>query len=118
NQRETTVLWDRVTGKPLHPAIVWQDRRTAAVTEGLEAQGHEPAVQAATGLVLDPYFSASKIAWLLDHIDGARGRADRGELCAGTIDAWLIWNLTGGARFATDVTNASRTSLFGLSDLA
>ena len=117
NQRETTVLWDRATGRPLHRAIVWQDRRTAALTEGLEAQGHEPAVQVATGLVLDPYFSASKIAWLIDRTD-SRARAEAGELCAGTIDAWLIWNLTGGNRFVTDVTNASRTSLFGLSDLS
>lgn len=116
NQRETIVLWDRVTGKPLHHAIVWQDRRTADVTEGLEAEGHEPAVQAATGLVLDPYFSASKIAWLLDETD-ARFPAEAGELCAGTIDAWLIWNLTGGGRFVTDVTNASRTSLFSLNEL-
>ena len=118
NQRETTVLWDPDTGKPLHHAIVWQDRRTASVTEGLEANGHEPAVQAATGLVLDPYFSASKIAWLLDHVDGARARAETGDLCAGTIDAWLIWNLTGGRRFVTDVTNASRTSLLSLNALA
>ena len=118
NQRETTVLWDRATGAPLHRAIVWQDRRTAAVTDGLRAAGHEPAVQAETGLVLDPYFSASKIAWLLDHVDGARARAEAGELCAGTIDAWLMFNLTGGQRFVTDVTNASRTALFGLSDLA
>ncbi len=118
NQRETTVLWDRVSGRPLHRAIVWQDRRTAPVTDALKAAGHEPAVQAETGLVLDPYFSASKIAWLLDHVDGARARAEAGQLCAGTIDAWLMWNLTGGASFVTDVTNASRTSLFGLSDLS
>jgi glycerol kinase len=118
NQRETTVLWDRATARPLHRAIVWQDRRTAAVTEALQARGHEAAVQAATGLVLDPYFSASKIAWLLDHIDGARARAERGELCAGTIDAWLMFNLTGDRRFVTDVTNASRTALFGLDELA
>ncbi|WP_282008575.1 glycerol kinase GlpK [Brevundimonas aveniformis] len=117
NQRETTLLWDRATGAPLHRAIVWQDRRTAPVTDALKAAGHEPVVQAETGLVLDPYFSASKIAWLLDHVDGARARAEAGELCAGTIDAWLMFKLTGGARFVTDVTNASRTSLFGLSDL-
>jgi glycerol kinase len=118
NQRETTVLWDRQTGEPLHRAVVWQDRRTAALTEGLEAAGHEPEVQAATGLVLDPYFSASKIAWLLDHVEGARSRAQAGELCAGTIDAWLMFRLTGGRRFVTDVTNASRTSLFDIQDLA
>jgi glycerol kinase len=118
NQRETAVLWDRATGRPLHRAIVWQDRRTAAVTDALKAAGHEPQVQAETGLVLDPYFSASKIAWLLDQVEGARARAEAGELCAGTIDAWLMFNLTGGAAFVTDVTNASRTSLFGLTDLA
>jgi len=118
NQRETTVLWDRSTGRPLHRAIVWQDRRTAALTEALQARGHEAAVQAATGLVLDPYFSASKIAWLLDHVEGARARAEAGDLCAGTIDAWLMFNLTGGDRFVTDVTNASRTALFSLGDLA
>ncbi|MBN8551895.1 MAG: glycerol kinase GlpK [Caulobacterales bacterium] len=117
NQRETTVLWDRATGAALHRTIVWQDRRTAAVTEALVAQGHEPTVRAETGLVLDPYFSASKIAWLLDHVDGARARAEAGDLCAGTIDAWLMFNLTGAKRFVTDVTNASRTSLFGLNDL-
>lgn len=117
NQRETTVLWERATGRPLHRAIVWQDRRTADVTAALAEAGHEPAVQAATGLVLDPYFSASKIAWLLDQVPGARGRAETGELCAGTIDAWLMFRLTNGARFVTDATNASRTSLFGLSEL-
>jgi glycerol kinase len=117
NQRETTVLWDRKSGKPLHRAIVWQDRRTADVCDGLRKQGLEAKVQDATGLVLDPYFSASKIAWLLDHVEGARDRAKRGELACGTIDAWLIWNLTGGEVHATDVTNASRTSLFGLREL-
>ena len=114
NQRETTVLWERATGRPLHRAIVWQDRRTADVTERLRAAGHEEAVRAATGLVLDPYFSATKIAWLLDAVPGARERAARGELCAGTIDAFLLFRLSGGAAFVTDVTNASRTSLFGL----
>jgi glycerol kinase len=117
NQRETTVLWDKATGKPLHKAIVWQDRRTAAFCDALRAQGLEPVIQQATGLVLDPYFSASKISWLLDHVDGARARADRGELLAGTIDTWLIWNLTGGRDHVTDATNASRTSLLGLNDL-
>jgi glycerol kinase len=118
NQRETTVLWDRATGEPLHRAIVWQDRRTADVCRALRDQGREPSVQEETGLVLDPYFSASKIAWLLDHVDGARARADRGELCAGTIDSWLIFKLTGGRAHVTDVTNASRTSLLGLDGLA
>ncbi|HWE45429.1 MAG TPA: glycerol kinase GlpK [Caulobacteraceae bacterium] len=117
NQRETTVLWDRSTGEPLHRAIVWQDRRTANVCAALRERGLEPKVQDATGLVLDPYFSASKIAWLLDHVDGARERSARGELCAGTIDSWLMFKLTGGRVHATDVTNASRTSLFGLTSL-
>ncbi len=114
NQRETTVLWERETGLPLHHAIVWQDRRTAAETDRLKAEGLEEIVQARTGLVLDPYFSATKIAWLLDDVPEARFRAERGELCAGTIDAFLIHRLTGGASFVTDVTNASRTSLVGL----
>ncbi|HEY0052687.1 MAG TPA: glycerol kinase GlpK, partial [Caulobacteraceae bacterium] len=118
NQRETTVLWERATGKPLHKAIVWQDRRTADVCERLRAEGHEAAVEAATGLVLDPYFSATKIAWLLDAVPGARTRAEAGELCAGTIDAYLIFRLTGGARFVTDATNASRTLLAGLEERA
>lgn len=118
NQRETTVLWERATGRPLHRAIVWQDRRTADVCERLQAGGHEAAVRAATGLVLDPYFSATKIAWLLDAVPGARARAARGELCAGTIDAYLIHRLTGGRSFLTDASNASRTSLFGLETLA
>ena len=117
NQRETTVLWDRKTGEPLHRAIVWQDRRTANVCAALRERGLEPKIQDATGLVLDPYFSASKIAWLLDHVDGARERAARGELCAGTIDCWLMFKLTGGRVHASDVTNASRTSLFGLESL-
>ena len=117
NQRETTVLWERETGRPLHRAIVWQDRRTAELTERLATEGQEPAVQAETGLVLDPYFSASKIAWLLDRVEGARERAARDELCAGTVDAFLMFRLTGGTRFVTDVTNASRTSLFSLKGL-
>jgi glycerol kinase len=117
NQRETTVLWDRKTGAPLHKAIVWQDRRTADVCAKLRDQGLEARVQQETGLVLDPYFSATKIAWLLDKVDGARDRAARGELCAGTIDSWLMFRLTGGRAHLTDVTNASRTSLFGLDSL-
>jgi glycerol kinase len=114
NQRETTVLWDRKTGTPLYNAIVWQDRRTAQLCADLKAAGHEAMVQAQSGLLLDPYFSASKLKWLLDTIPGARERAKRGELAFGTIDAWLVWNLTGGAVHATDVTNASRTMLFNI----
>lgn len=114
NQRETAVIWDAATGEPLHRAIVWQDRRTADVTARLAAAGHEPMVQAATGLILDPYFSASKFAWLLDAVPGARERCERGEVRLGTIETWLIWKLTGGARHLTDATNASRTSLMDL----
>ncbi|MGZ8364237.1 MAG: glycerol kinase GlpK [Caulobacteraceae bacterium] len=114
NQRETVVIWDRATGEPIHPAIVWQDRRTAEVCERLRAEGAEARVTAITGLLLDPYFSATKIAWLLDHVEGARARAERGELIAGTIDTWLAWKLTGGAVHATDATNASRTLLFDI----
>ena len=114
NQRETTLLWDRKTGAPLYNAIVWQDRRTAQLCADLKAAGHEVLVQAQSGLLLDPYFSASKLKWLLDTIPGARDRARRGELAFGTIDAWLIWNLTGGAVHATDATNASRTLLFNI----
>ena len=115
NQRETAVIWDAATGEPLHRAVVWQDRRTADATARLAAAGHEPAVQAATGLILDPYFSASKFAWLLDAVPGARERCGRGEVKLGTIETWLIWKLTGGARHVTDATNASRTSLMDLS---
>ncbi|GAA0870724.1 glycerol kinase GlpK [Brevundimonas basaltis] len=114
NQRETSVVWDAATGEPLHRAIVWQDRRTAEATSTLAAAGHEPMVQAATGLILDPYFSASKFAWLLDAAPGARERAARGEVKLGTIETWLIWKLTGGASHVTDATNASRTSLMDL----
>jgi glycerol kinase len=114
NQRETIVLWDRKSGKPLHKAIVWQDRRTAEICAGLKAQGLEPDFTAKTGLLLDPYFSGTKLAWLLDHVKGARGRAEKGELCAGTIDTFLIWRLTGGKVHATDATNASRTLLFNI----
>ena len=114
NQRETTVVWDRTTGKPIHNAIVWQDRRTADVCSVLRADGLEPAVQSKTGLLLDPYFSATKIAWILDHVDGARARAEAGELAFGTIDCFLLWRLTGGAVHATDATNAARTSLFDI----
>ena len=118
NQRETAVIWDATTGEPLHRAIVWQDRRTADVTARLTAEGHEPKVQAATGLILDPYFSATKFAWLLDAVPGGRERAARGEVKLGTIDAWLIWKLTGGRVHATDATNASRTALMDLETVA
>jgi glycerol kinase len=114
NQRETVVIWDRATGKPIHKAVVWQDRRTADACERLRDAGHEARVTEITGLLLDPYFSGTKIAWLLDHVEGARRRAQAGELLAGTIDAWVIWKLTGGKVHATDATNASRTLLFDI----
>src|SRR5690606_2744584 len=114
NQRETTVLWDRATGEPLANAIVWQDRRTADYCAALQAQGHEQLVQQKTGLLPDPYFSATKLGWLLDHCDGARARAEKGELAFGTIDTWLLWNLTGGKSHATDASNAARTLLFNI----
>ena len=114
NQRETTVLWERSSGLPLAPAIVWQDRRTAAHCEALRADGLEPIVQAKTGLLLDPYFSATKLAWLLDNIPDARARAERGELAFGTIDSWLVWRLTDGRLHVTDASNASRTLLCNL----
>ncbi len=114
NQRETGIVWDRATGKAIYPAIVWQDRRTAAQCEALAGSGVEDAVSAKTGLVLDPYFSATKIAWILDNVSGARLRAERGELAFGTVDSWLVWHLTSGQRHATDVTNASRTLLFNI----
>jgi glycerol kinase len=114
NQRETVVVWDRASGRPIHPAIVWQDRRTAPACERLRQAGREDRVTDVTGLLLDPYFSGAKIAWLLDEVEGARARAAAGELLAGTIDSWLIWRLTGGRVHATDATNASRTLLFDL----
>ena len=114
NQRETTVLWDRTTGEPVAPAIVWQDRRTADTCTSLRAAGHEAEVTRRTGLLLDPYFSGTKLAWLLEHVPGARARAERGELCFGTVDSWLAWKLTGGRHHITDVTNASRTLLLNL----
>jgi glycerol kinase len=114
NQRETTVLWDRATGEPVAPAIVWQDRRTAMYCDGLRAAGHGPKIARKTGLVLDAYFSGTKLAWLLDHVPGARARAEQGELAFGTIDSWLVWQLTGGRVHATDASNASRTLLFNL----
>jgi glycerol kinase len=114
NQRETTVLWDRATGKPVANAIVWQDRRTAPMCDELRAAGHATTFAAKTGLVLDAYFSGTKLRWLLDHVDGARARAQRGELAFGTIDSWLVWNLTGGRVHCTDASNASRTLLFDI----
>jgi len=117
NQRETTIVWDRKTGAPLHRAIVWQDRRTADACAQLKAQGLEQDFRLRTGLVLDPYFSGTKLAWLLDHVDGLRAHAERGEVCFGTVDTWLVWRLTGGAAHVTDVSNASRTLLFDLHEL-
>src|SRR5256884_8820668 len=114
NQRETAVIWERASGKPIHRAIVWQDRRTADACAALKAAGAEPLVRSKTGLLLDPYFSGTKVAWLLDHVAGARARAERGELAFGTIDSFLLWRLTGGRGHATDVTNASRPPLFDL----
>ncbi|MCR9079691.1 MAG: glycerol kinase GlpK [Hyphomonadaceae bacterium] len=115
NQRETTLIWDRETATPIAPAIIWQDRRTADTCEALKAQGLEPKVQEETGLLIDPYFSGTKAAWLLDNVDGARARADAGELAFGTVDTYLIWRLTRGRVHATDMTNASRTLLYPLS---
>ena len=114
NQRETTLIWDRKTGEPVYNAIVWQDRRTAEYCNGLKSQGHEPSITKKTGLLLDPYFSATKLAWILDNVDGARARAEAGELAFGTVDTWLLWNLTEGASHATDATNASRTMLYNI----
>jgi glycerol kinase len=114
NQRETTVVWERATGRSIHPAIVWQDRRTSDVCRALRERGLEPTVQRRTGLLLDPYFSATKLGWILDHVDGARPAAERGDLAFGTIDSWLLWQLTGGRVHATDVSNASRTMLFDI----
>jgi glycerol kinase len=114
NQRETTVVWDRSTGEAVYNAIVWQDRRTAEYCDGLRQQDHEAAATAKTGLLLDPYFSGTKINWILDNVDGARARAERGELAFGTIDSFLIWRLTAGKRHVTDATNASRTLLFNI----
>ncbi len=114
NQRETTVLWDRATGEPVHNAIVWQDRRTASHCDELRTAGHEDMVQESTGLLLDPYFSGTKLAWLLDRVEGVRERAEAGQLAFGTIDTWLVWKLTGGGLHLTDPSNASRTLLFNL----
>lgn len=115
NQRETTVIWDRTTGRPVGPAIVWQCRRTADICRRLTAEKHGQEVTERTGLVIDPYFSATKIAWVLDHISDGRSRAENGDLAFGTMDSWLVWNLTGGREHVIDITNASRTSLMNLS---
>ncbi|MCC6761478.1 MAG: glycerol kinase GlpK, partial [Chitinophagaceae bacterium] len=117
NQRETTVLWDRHTGQPLHHAIVWQDRRTADYCDSLRQSGAAEMIREKTGLVTDAYFSATKLKWLLDHVPGARAKAQQGDLCFGTIDSWLVWKLTNGQRHVTDVSNASRTMLFNIHTL-
>jgi glycerol kinase len=118
NQRETTLLWNKKTGKPIYNAIVWQDRRTAAFCDQLKFSGKQAIIQEKTGLIIDAYFSASKIKWILDHVEGARDLAEKNELCFGTIDSWLVWNLTNGRVHVTDATNASRTMLFNIHELA
>lgn len=117
NQRETTVVWDRNTGQPIYKAIVWQDRRTAAFCDQLKAKGYEEYISGATGLVVDAYFSGTKVNWILDNVEGAREKAHHGRLCFGTIDSWLIWNLTKGAAHVTDYSNASRTMMYNIHDL-
>lgn len=117
NQRETTIIWDRETGEPIHPAIVWQDRRTAGICDQLREEGHEDLIREKAGLVIDAYFSGTKVKWLLDNVEGARQRAEAGELAFGTVDTWLVWNLTGGAKHVTDVSNACRTLFFNLHTL-
>ncbi len=117
NQRETAIIWDRATGQPIHNAIVWQDRRTADICNRLKADGHEDMVRERSGLVIDAYFSGSKVKWLLDNVPGARARAERGELAFGTVDSWLVWQLTGGRVHITDVSNASRTMLFNINTM-
>ena len=114
NQRETAILWDRATGRPIHNAIVWQCRRTAEMVDQLIADGLGDHIRSVTGLIPDAYFSGTKIKWILDHVEGARERARRGEILFGTVDSWLLWKLTGGAVHATDVTNASRTMIFDI----
>lgn len=114
NQRETTIVWDRETGFPVYNAIVWQDRRTSDYCEQLKAEGYADCIQKKTGLVIDAYFSATKVKWILDHVKGVRERAERGDLCFGTVDTWLVWKLTRGEKFITDITNASRTMLFNI----
>lgn len=117
NQRETTVVWDKVTGKPIYNAIVWQCRRTSDYAEALKKEGHEEMIRRKTGLIIDAYFSGTKIKWILDHVDGARERAERGELLFGTIESWLIWKMTGGEVHVTDYSNAARTMLFNIHTL-
>ncbi|MDQ4065572.1 MAG: FGGY family carbohydrate kinase, partial [Actinomycetota bacterium] len=116
NQRETAVMWERATGRPIAPAIVWQCRRSTEICERLKAQGLEQEIRARTGLVLDPYFSGTKIVWYLENVQGLRARADAGEIAFGTVDSWLVWNLTGGEVHATEPSNASRTLLYSLRD--
>ena len=117
NQRETTVVWDRKTGEPVYNAIVWQDRRTSKLCNKLKNAGHAAAIKEKTGLIIDSYFSATKIKWILDNVDGARKKAEAGQLCAGTVDSWLAWKLSDGELHITDVSNASRTMLFNISTL-
>ena len=117
NQRETTVVWDRKTGQPVYHAIVWQDKRTAAYCDELKAAGHATAIQQKTGLIIDAYFSATKLKWILDNVEGARAKAEKGELAFGTIDTWLVWKLTNGKVHVTDVSNASRTMLYNIHSL-
>ena len=116
NQRETTLIWDRATGEVIYNAIVWQDRRTAKICEALQKEGHLETVTSRSGLLLDPYFSATKVAWILDNVEGARARAEAGELCFGTVDSFVIWHLTGGKKHLTDATNASRTNLYNINE--
>ena len=116
NQRETTLVWDKATGEPVYRAIVWQDRRTSDICQDLKAAGHEEMVTARTGLLLDPYFSGTKVKWILDNVEGARARAEAGELLFGTVDSYLIWKMTGGARHVTDATNAARTMLYNIGE--
>src|SRR5512133_2046656 len=118
NQRETTIVWNRKTGKPVHKAIVWQDRRTAEFCDKLKSDGYGSTIQKKTGLIIDAYFSATKIKWILDNVQGARKLAEKGDLAFGTVDSWLIWNLTGGKLHVTDVSNASRTMLFNIHTLS
>jgi len=117
NQRETTVVWNRETGKPIYNAIVWQDRRTASICEDLKKSGEEDYVRSQTGLVVDAYFSGTKLKWILDNVEGSRTLADEGKLCFGTIDSWLIWNMSNGANHVTDYTNASRTMVFNIKEM-
>ncbi len=117
NQRETAVVWDRHTGLPVHHAVVWQSRQTSEICEELKAAGYEPAFRSKTGLLIDPYFSGTKVKWILDHVEGAREKAERGDLLFGTIDSWLIWKMTGGAAHVTDYTNASRTLMYNIHEL-